>query len=293
MLLSMTGHGDASGQNERLVVTAEIRSVNNRHLKLSVRCPDAFLAFEALVERIVRQHVTRGTVSVSLHVRRLDGHEVHRLDVAALQGYWRQLEQVSRQFGTALPHDLAPLLALPGIVEDGEQKTVEESDWPLFEGVIVKALGKLQEFRKLEGGAMAQELDGLCGTVGNDVDAIATRAPQVVAEYRDRLRDRINDLLGGSEIQIHDGDLLREISVFADRCDITEELMRLRSHLDQFRALLKVRESTGRKLEFLCQEMFREINTVGSKANDVTVAHHVVDVKAAIEKMREIVQNVE
>lgn len=293
MLLSMTGHGDASGQNERLAVSAEIRSVNNRHLKLSFRCPDSFLAFESQVEKVVRAKLSRGTITVSLHVRRLDDAATHDLDLDVIQGYWRQLQVLSRQLGTVPPQDLSTLLALPGVVDDGDRKSVMEEDWPLFEKTITTALEKLEQFRASEGAAMAQELDGICQSIVGDVDAVATRAPQVVAQYRDRVRDRINDLLTGSEIQVHDGDLLREVSVFADRCDITEELMRLRSHLDQFRALLKVRESTGRKLEFLCQEMFREINTVGSKANDVSIAHHVVDVKAAIEKIREIVQNVE
>ena len=293
MLLSMTGHGDATIESDGLSVTAEVRSVNNRHLKVSVRCPDGFLALESNVERLVRQRVSRGTVNVSLHVRRNDIHETGRLDRTVLEDYWNQLTTIASELKAEPPKTLETLLSLPGVVEEGERRIIEESDWPVLETAVGTALDRLNEFRVDEGRAMATELATHCDVITSRLDEVVQRAPQVVSDYRERVRNRVNDLLRESDVRVADSDLLRELSIFADRCDITEEITRLRSHLEQFRSLLTPSASAGRKLEFLCQEMFREVNTIGSKANDVTIAHHVVDMKSAVEKMREIVQNIE
>lgn len=293
MLLSMTGHGDAAGQNERLSVTAEVRSVNNRHLKISVRCPDPFLALEANIDRLVRESISRGTVTITLRIRSLADQLAHEIDRTVAKRYWEQLQQIAESIGAPPPSDMASLLELPGIITDSQDKAVSESDWPLIESVLTAALKNLHEFRHLEGAVMAEELSSLCMLIEEHADAIALRAPSVVNDYRERLKNRVNDLLSHSAAKVGDHDLLREISLFADRCDITEELTRLRSHLQQYRKLLASTPSSGRKLDFLGQELFREVNTIGSKANDVDIAHRVVDMKAAVEKLREIIQNVE
>lgn len=293
MLLSMTGHGDASGQNDRISVTAEIRSVNNRHLKVTLRCPEPFLALEANVDRLVRSMVSRGTLTIHLRIRHLGDLSSVALNTGAIGQYWNQIREISRNLGTHPPSDLGALLHLPGIVGDDESRVVEEADWPLLEQVLTDALTNLQEFRRKEGEFMANELRLLCTVIEENAEQIAQRAPTIITEYRDRLKQRVNDLLAMNGVQVSDNDLIREVSLFADRCDITEELTRLRSHLQQYRALLGSEGSNGRKLEFLGQELFREINTTGSKANNIEIAHRVVEMKAAIEKMREIILNVE
>lgn len=293
MLLSMTGHGDASGQNERLAVTVEVRSVNNRHLKVTVRCPDAFLALEANIDRVVREVISRGTLTVHLHIRQLNKLSSYHLNSAVAKQYFEQMREITGELGLSAPLDLNSLLALPGVVDDGQSRSVEESDWPLLEEVLVTAVENLQNFRRQEGAAMAAELIQLAGQIEEHAGHIAERAPQVVAEYREKIKTRLNDILSSNNIQIEEKDLIREVSIFADRCDITEELTRLRSHLKQYASLLNSEGSNGRKLEFLGQELFREINTTGSKANDVEIAHRVVEMKACIEKMREIILNVE
>lgn len=294
MLLSMTGHGEATGHNERLSVTIEIRAVNNRHMKVSIRCPDAYLSLEPNIERVIRDSVARGTLQVQVRVRSLSAEQSAQLDESVLRQYWDQLKSVAQAIGAEPPTDLTPLLNLPGIVGDTDNRMLEESDWPLVENVLKDALAAFQKFREDEGEAMARELDDLSRSIFTEVDAIASRAPDVVTSYRDRLIVRINELIAEAGPDIESKDLIREMSVYADRCDITEEITRLRSHLKQYTNLLEREESSlGRKLEFLGQEMFREINTIGSKANDVEIAHRVVNVKAAIEKMREIIQNIE
>jgi uncharacterized protein (TIGR00255 family) len=289
----MTGHGDASGQNDRLSVTAEVRSVNNRHLKITVRCPDPFLALEANIDRLVRGMISRGTVTIHLRIRQLGDLSSFHLNPAVVRQYWRQARELAESLGTDPPRDFSALLLLPGIVDEGEARSVEESDWPLLEQVLAAAMKNLQEFRREEGDAMARELLSLCRTIEEDSRQVAARAPGVVTDYRDRLKSRISELLQETSVKVNDNDLIREVSLFADRCDVSEELTRLRSHLQQYRSLLVAEGSSGRKLEFLGQELFREINTIGSKANDVEIAHRVVEMKAAVEKMREIIQNVE
>jgi uncharacterized protein (TIGR00255 family) len=140
---------------------------------------------------------------------------------------------------------------------------------------------------------MGAELSQLCDAIEAGMEHVSLRAPGVVAEFRNKVKDRVQSLLGESGVRVQDADLIREVSLFADRCDITEEITRLRCHIGQFRSQLAAEQSPGRKLDFLCQEMFREVNTIGSKGNDVTIAHLVVDLKAHVERMREIVQNIE
>ncbi|MCA9081370.1 MAG: YicC family protein [Planctomycetaceae bacterium] len=293
MLLSMTGHGDATGQSESLSISVEVRSVNNRHLKVSFRAPDAFLALESQVEKVVRQRVSRGSLYINMHVQRLDDQPLNRLHDDVLRSYWEHLTELGRELAAKPADNLGQLLDLPGVVDAGASKQLEESDWPLVEQVLGAALDKLQTFRNQEGSAMVRDLRELFAGIEAHVVQIADRAPNVVRDYRERIRQRLTDLTADVDIQWTDSDLIRELSLFADRCDITEEITRLRSHLGQFESWLQVNESAGRKLDFLCQELFREINTIGSKANDITLSHHVVEVKAIIEKIREIVQNVE
>lgn len=293
MLLSMTGHGDAAGENDRLSVAVEVKSVNNRHLKVSVRCPDAFVGLESKVERLIRARVSRGTLNVSIRVRQLNDSQAARINLASVREYWRQLTTIAADLKIPSPTNVSALLDLPGIVEEDFDRSVGEQDWPLLEQVVIEALTNFETFRVEEGRMMSEELRSLASVVEENVDEVARRAPVVVDDYRNRLKARVNEMLAATQMNVDDNDLIREVSLFADRCDITEEITRLRAHLQQYRTQLSVAESTGRKLEFLGQEMFREINTIGSKANDVSIAHRVVEMKSAIEKMREIIQNVE
>jgi uncharacterized protein (TIGR00255 family) len=289
----MTGFGQARRQNERLAVTIEARSVNNKHLKVSVRCPDSYLTLEHDIEKLVRQRIARGTVYVNLYADRLDRAHDQGLDGEVLRHYWTQVLTIAKQLGAAPPAEVSALLPLPGVVIESRHHLIEEEDWPLIEGAAQEALNSFQAFRIHEGQAMAAELTQLTDGIESHVAQVAERAPRVVTDFRDKIRDRVRELLANTKVHVQDADLIREVSLFADRCDVTEEITRLRCHCGQFRAQFQSDQQPGRKLDFLCQEMFREINTIGSKANDVEIAHLVVDLKTAVEKMRELVQNVE
>lgn len=294
MLLSMTGFGASKGQNERLNVAVEVRAVNNRYLKVNSRFPDAYAALEGEIERVVREHVARGTVTVALDVRPVAGMSASQLNVEVLTAYWNQVKDVSRQLAAEIPTDLSSLLTLPGVVTDsGRGELDAERDWPFLKSQLEEALAKFKEFRVREGRSMGDDLRLNGRVIVSSLDEIAKTASEVVKQYRDKLLDRIGELLKGTNVTISEPDLIREVSLFADRCDINEEIMRLRCHLEQFEAFLGDKVSQGRKLDFLIQEMFREVNTIGSKANNVSLARHVVEMKSAVERIREVLQNVE
>ncbi len=294
MLLSMTGFGEAQRKNASMAVSAEVRTINSRYFKLTVRSGEGYSMLEPLVEGQVREHIKRGTVQVSLRIDRARSSDDYRLDVEVLSGYRNQLEKLYREWHVSQPVSVEELLALPGVVQQNGASSFDvERDWPLVRDTLVEAMRQMTKMRADEGRAMAADLAANCATVAGELDAIDARAPQVRESYRERLMERISKSLEQYKITLEPDDLIRELSIYAERSDISEEIVRLRSHLEQFGATLELSESSGRKLEFLTQEMFRETNTIGSKANDVQISRHVIEIKAAIERIREMIQNVE
>lgn len=290
MLLSMTGFGNSSLDRDGIHVATEIKSVNNRYLKLTVRLPDSVARFESEIEKLVRSRVSRGSVQLSIRMRFPPGQSDHQIDPEALRSYQLQLADVAAG-STA---SLGELLQLPGVVIETElPDSLVSSLWPALEIAISEALSHFHDFREREGESMRQDLERQCETIEREMLAVAGAAPQVIADYRDKLLDRIRRLIADASIPISENDVIREVAMFADRCDINEEITRLRSHIEQFRRMLNGDTSNGRKLEFIGQEMFREINTIGSKANNVAIAHCVVEMKASIERIREVLQNIE
>jgi len=289
----MTGYGEARRETDDWKIGVELRAVNNRYFKLTCRLPEGYGSLESEIEKVLRKDIKRGTVSVTLRLTHAASPDRFELNHRILQAYWQQLHRLAELIHAPTPADLGDLLQLPGAVIEPESAADPQSAWPFVRDVLQEALQQLQEFRRSEGESMQAELTAQTQAVGDVLERVATRSPEVVTDYRDRIAERMQELLAGHPVEISDADLLREVSLFADRCDITEEITRLRSHLEQFTAVMEQDTSQGRKLEFLSQEMFREINTIGSKANDVEIAHGVVEMKANVEKLREILQNVE
>lgn len=287
----MTGFGNSTSQTDTIAVSVELRAVNNRYLKVNMRLPDSVNRFENRIEKLVRNRITRGTVQLSVRVRFPRNMSGYMIDAEAIQEYRRQLEALSA--GSDAP-GLSDLLALPGVVAESDlsPETID-SFWPTIEQTVNESLNQFDEFRKTEGDQMQDDLHRQCQLIADQVDEVAKLAPEVVAEYRTKLLERLTRAIGDAGVTVSEADVIREVAVYADRCDINEEITRLRSHLQQFDTFLNGDTSLGRKLEFLGQEMFREINTIGSKANNVAIAHNVVEMKAAIERIREVLQNVE
>jgi len=290
----MTGFGEAHRKDASLAVAAEIRTINSRYFKLVVRAGEGYSALEPLIENLVRQQIKRGTVQVSLRLERARGADDFKINTAVLEGYLAQLEPVAKSRKLTAPVAIESLLSLPGVVDmdgGGPQDPMEE--WPLLSATLQAAMDNMATMRTEEGKAMAADLASNAATIARELSEIEGRAPLVGDAYRARLTDRLTKTLAEYEVSLQPGDLVREISIYAERSDISEEIVRLRSHLEQFAATLDLPESAGRKLEFLTQEMFRETNTIGSKANDVQISRHVIEIKAAIERIREMIQNVE
>jgi len=290
----MTGHGEAHRHTDGVSVAVEVRTVNNRYLKFSFRATEGYQSLEPQVESLVRQHVRRGTIQVGLLIDREPSAEDYRLNEVVLKGYLTQLQRLMGRSDHDSSVPLASLLALPGVVrEPTAGLELIESQWPLIESVLAEALTNLTKMRTDEGRSMAADLAANARAIAAELTSVERRAPQVVDAYRSRLNDRLNKLLGELGVQIQPADIVREVGIFAERSDIAEEIVRLRSHLEQVDTVMATAESSGRKLEFLTQEMFRETNTIGSKANDAEIARHVIEMKSAIERMREMIQNVE
>ncbi len=297
MLLSMTGYGEARFQSDQLTVAVELRAVNNRYLKITLRAAEPYNQLEPEIEKVLRRALRRGTIQVHLRVHRAPAAQDYRLNVVALRSYLEQLRAVQKQLGLGdILGDVSPgqVLALPGVVaEPGAEELDGDGDWSVVEPVLQQAIARLQAMRQEEGRAMGRELLQLRDEIGRHLAIIQERSPLVVSAFRDRVHERVRSILAELDIQIDRSELIKEVAVFAERSDIAEEVVRLSSHLDQFQVILEEPESPGRKLEFLTQEMFREANTIGSKGNDVQIAQHVVEIKGAVEKIRELIQNIE
>jgi uncharacterized protein (TIGR00255 family) len=288
----MTGFGEARRQNHRCTIAVELRTVNNRHFKLSAKISETHAAMEPALEQLIREKVRRGTVHASLKIDRPRRPEDYRVNIVALASYRDQIQ--SLRGSDERPIDVAQLLALPGVVDEFHFESEKaDHDWPEIATVVNEALSRLEAARTQEGRAMAIELSALCRAIDAELILIAERGPRVVQNIQKRMSERVQSLVHDNGLSIGGDDLAREVAILADRSDISEEIVRLRAHLAQFGAIIAEAESSGRKLEFVAQEMGREINTIGSKANDVQISRSVVEVKSLLEKIRELVQNVE
>jgi len=296
VLFSMTGYGEARYQSEQLNLSIELRAVNNRYLKIALRAAEPYNLLEAEFQKVIRRTVHRGTIQVHLRCQRQMAAQDFQINPIALRSYLTQVRDACRDSGMDKGSEalLAQVLALPGVVPEAASSCSHvEEEWPLLERVLEQALEKLQGMRLEEGRAMALELLQHRDHIAAQLEYIRERVPKVAVLYRDRLLERVRGLLSELDVKIDRSDLIKEVSIFAERTDIAEEVVRLASHLEQFQGFLQETESAGRKLEFLTQEMFRETNTIGSKASDVEISRHVVEIKGTLEKIRELVQNVE
>jgi uncharacterized protein (TIGR00255 family) len=305
MIFSMTGYGDARAERPGMEIVLEIRSLNARYFKATVKLPEWLGFLESDVEKMLRRRITRGTVAYSLKVRAVGEGGAQEVNVQALHSYLRQLSAVSlpESAGVRPTVDLATLMLLPGVCRPREETLEDPDEWRgVVESLTERALDRLTTMRRTEGQAVWADLERQCRIVSEQLEAVAARAPGVVADYALRLRERVNGLLAGSSLTLGQDDLIREVSIFAERCDISEEISRLRGHIEQFLATGRAgsgpdaetgSEAAGRKLEFLGQEMLREANTIGSKANDSELLRRIVEIKGAVDRIKEQVQNVE
>ncbi|MBM4108846.1 MAG: YicC family protein [Phycisphaerae bacterium] len=296
MIRSMTGFGDASSHANGVHYFVEVRSLNNKYFKANIRLPDEFQAVEAEIDALLRQRLSRGTVTLSASMSDSSASAAHTINRQALGKYVEQLKQLPQVGGGEIRLDLTALLALPGVLQPpgDEEARLERARAALLD-LTAQACERLIEMRVREGRALVVELRSQYDAIAERLTQIAARAPAVVAEYESRLKARIDALLTESGLKLEPVEVVREIAAYAERTDIAEEVMRLREHLRQFDEYLREGSDRplGRTLDFLAQEMLREANTIASKSPDAAVSRLIVEVKGAIDRIKEQVQNVE
>ena len=290
----MTGFGRAESSLPTYLITIEARSVNHRHLDVALRLPKMLAPLEADTRKLVASRLERGRVDIAIQLQPAGGRMEQRLtlDAALAREYVSRARALGAEIGLGGDVALTWVLERPGVVRIEDVEPPEASTlWPGVADALSRTLDELVAQRAAEGAALAGALRGLIGDLEGEVQVIATRAPAAAARREARVRERMRALVG--ELAIDEGRILTEAAAWAERTDVTEELARLRSHLDQFRSMLDKGGPVGRPLDFLIQELLREVNTVGSKADDLDVSQAVLAAKGVIEKMREQVQNLE
>lgn len=289
---SMTGFGRGAGSNDTWQATVEVSTVNRKQAEVVVQAARELLELESRIRKAVLDRVSRGRVQISISLeRRRDDTAPVRIDAALARG----LHQAFAELGESLGKDLSPsagdYLRQPGIVSIGERQIDPEAAWLVIEPALNDALGALVAMRRAEGAHLKGDFLARLKTLEGHAAQLAAEAPERPLRQRELLLKRLRD--AGLDLDPADERVLRELALYADRCDISEELTRLASHFAKFREYLDATDPCGRPLDFLCQELFREFNTIGSKANDAGIAQTVVEAKTELEKVREQVQNIE
>jgi len=290
----MTGYGQAQGEINGASYTVEVKSVNNRYFKTIIKLPELFSFLEEDIEKLLRKNLSRGTVNYSLRLRDISANVLFDIDETALQTIMETLSRAGAAAGFKGAFDIGNLLSLPGIVRPAtpnEEVTKQTRESVL--SISQEAIEQLKQMRVTEGNFLVEELKGHCRAIEKDLEQIRARSAAVVREYMTKLKQRVDTLLAEAKLKLDQETLAREVAIYADRSDISEEIGRMNSHLQQFVQSCQANEQAGRRLDFISQEMLREANTIASKASDCEIARCVVDMKCWIERIKEQVQNVE
>jgi uncharacterized protein (TIGR00255 family) len=289
----MTGFGDGQGQFNGVTYAVEIRAVNNRYFKAKIKLPESLAFLEEYIEKVLRENLSRGMVNYVLRLKNVPAEALFEIDEKALRVYIERLGRLGSCSDTKCQIDIGSLLGLPGIVTPASpNKQTAEQIKKVVLKVTKQAIGKVQQMRQAEGAALAADLDGRCKAIRKALKQIHARSEVVLQEYQKRLRKRADGLLAEAKLKLDEETVAREVAVFAERSDISEEVARLGSHLKQFTQSCQAGEQTGRKLDFITQEMLREANTIASKACDTEIVNCVVEIKCQIDRIKEQVQNI-
>ena len=293
MMKSMTGFAGAEKTAGALTAAVEIRSYNSRYLDLTVRLPQGCLSMEERVKALVSAAISRGRVEARLQIRdESEPAHVFEIDTAVADSYHDALKTLRDRFGLVEPIPLSLLAGAGGIIRPRETPPDLEAGWPTVRDCVSEALSAFTAMREREGAFIAADFADRLSAIEAAIDAIAADSEGMLTHYRQRLTERIGALTEGAA-EIDPARIAQEAAFLADRSDISEEIVRARSHLEQFRKTMAADEPAGRKLNFLLQEFNREFNTIGSKTGHADVSHRVVTVKSELEKIREQVQNLE
>ncbi len=292
MIRSMTGYGSAELERSGQRLTGEVRSVNHRFCEVSLRGPKVALAFEDQIRQLIQDRFSRGKFNLTITwVGAGDQGEVLKLNEPVAQRYVDLMSHLKERFALAGEIDIRTLASLPDLFTWEHTAMSDEESWSLVKDVVERSCDSMNLMKDREGAALSRDFDKRLTVIREQLEKVSVRAPLRPQEAKERLVARIKPLL--DDVAMDPIRIAQEVALLADRLDCTEECVRLAAHLDQFRHLMDGNEYAGRKLNFLLQEMNRETNTIGSKANDVEIGHSVIIMKEEIERVREQVQNVE
>ena len=291
MISSMTGYGRGSSSKDGFTFSAELRSVNHRYADFAVRLPRELYSLEDRIRRLLSESIKRGRGEANLSLEELPaGLRQVKVNFDLAEDYFQSLQLLTERLKIEGPIQLEHLLQLPELFKPTGVSLTEEQVWPAASSALEEALGHLLEQRRTAGENLCQDLLDRCRQLEKYVEEAAKRTEEAKEEYRQRIEQKFADLLAG---HFEETRLLMESALLVERMGIDEELVRLRSHIESFQLILSSSEAAGRKLDFIAQEMFREVNTIGSKAGDFKLTNLVVDLKAELEKIREQIQNLE
>lgn len=292
MIKSMTGFGRAVAETDGYVITVEIKSVNHRYFEFSSRIPRQYGFLDDKLKSYINSRVSRGKVEcyVSIDAINTEAAQVVVNNTLA-SAYVSALKELSKNYDLKEDFGASTVARFQDVLVVKKADEDEEKIWSYVKSVTDTALDKFIAMRTVEGEKMKNDISSRADYILSCVEYIEKRSPETVKEYNDKLVERVHDLIG--DVSLDEGRVIQEVAIYADKVAVAEETVRLRSHLDQLKAFINADEPVGRKMDFLVQEINRETNTIGSKANDVDIARKVVDIKAEVEKIREQIQNIE
>lgn len=291
---SMTGFGRGFDSGERYSVTVEIKTVNNRFLDVNLRLPGDLQHIETNIKRIITQRLTRGRVDVSLTFDR-ESEVAYELNKPMIAGYVAALRELKSEFDLAGEPDVNSIARMPNVMVSKKAEATEDGFIAGIEKALSLALDDLEKMRGTEGQALTKELESRLSEIARLLPDIEVEAEGVVEEYRQKLSKRIGDMLqkSGAQIELDQGRLAQEVAYLAERADISEEIARLKAHIDQYRAIMGEDKDVGKRLDFLTQELNREANTITSKTGNLKIKENALAIKSEVEKIREQIQNIE
>ena len=292
MVKSMTGFGRCEVSEVDRKMTVEMKSVNHRYLDVAIKMPKKLNYFESAIRSLLKTYMQRGKVDIFITYEDLSENNValrYNKEIAA--EYLKYLNQMAEEFGLEQDVKVGALSRYPEVLVMEEVQDDEEELWKMLEQALKGACEQFVATRVKEGENLKRDLLGKLDELLAHVDYVEERSPQIVAEYRTKLEDKVKELL--ADTQIEESRIASEVTIFADKICVDEEIVRLRSHIEHTRATLEEKDSVGRKLDFIAQEMNREANTILSKANDLEISNHAIELKTGIEKVREQIQNIE
>ncbi len=292
MIRSMTGFGRSQISVEGYNVTVEIRSVNHRYFELYTKIPRTYSFLEEKVKSLLQTGISRGKVECSVQIEATaDESVIVSVNEPLAKGYINALNDLSESFGLSNDATALSIARFSDVLSITKSPVDEDELWEKVKPAVSGALQGFIEMREAEGVKLSQDVLSRADTILDNVSYIEERSPETVKQYSEKLLERMKSILG--DTQIDESRILTEAAIYADKVAVAEETVRLRSHIDQLREMLASSEAIGRKLDFLVQEINREANTIGSKAQDVDIARRVIDIKAEVEKIREQIQNIE